>query len=77
MGHVGPSPRCRYPLRFVFGDEFAHEGGEALHVAFTGEVGDDVTFGVDGDEGAGHARGGVGLPGGQLGVVEHGEFSVC
>ena len=50
-------------LRLVFGDEFAYEGGEALYVAFAGEVGDDVAFGVDDDEG-GPCAGGVCLPGG-------------
>ena len=54
----------------MFGNKFAYEGGEALYVAFAGEVGDDVAFGVDDDEG-GPCAGGVCLPGGQFGVVEY------
>ena len=70
-GHVGAVTAVQGALRLVLGDEFAHEGGEALYVAFAGEVGDDVAFGVDDDEG-GPCAGGVGLPGGQFGVVKYG-----
>ena len=70
-GHIGAVATVQGALRFVFGDELTHERGEALHVAFTGEVGDDVAFGVDDDEG-GPCAGGVCLPGGQFGVVEYG-----
>ena len=70
-GHVGAVAAVQGALRLVFCDELTHEGGEALHVAFTGEMRDDVAFGVDHDEG-GPCAGGVGLPGGQFGVVEYG-----
>ena len=70
-GHVGAVTAVQGAFRFVFCDEFAYEGGEALYVAFAGEVGDDVAFGVDDDEG-GPCAGGVCLPGGQFGVVEYG-----
>ena len=70
-GHVGAVAAVQGAFRFVFCDEFAYEGGEALYVAFAGEVGDDVAFGVDDDEG-GPCAGGVCLPGGQFGVVEYG-----
>ena len=70
-GYVGAVATVQGALRLVFGDELAYEGGEALYVAFAGEVGDDVAFGVDDDEG-GPCAGGVGLPGGQFGVVEYG-----
>ena len=70
-GYVGAVAAVQGALRLVLGDELAHEGGEALYVAFAGEVGDDVAFGVDDDEG-GPCAGGVCLPGGQFGVVEYG-----
>ena len=57
-GYVGAVAAVQGTLRFVLGNEFAYEGGEALYVAFAGEVGDDVAFGVDDDEG-GPCAGGV------------------
>ena len=69
--HVGAVAAVQGTLRFVFCDEFVDEGSEALYVAFAGEVGDDVAFGVDDDEG-GPCAGGVCLPGGQFWVVEYG-----
>ena len=51
----GPSPRCRVPFASCSATSSRTREVEALYVAFAGEVGDDVAFGVDDDE-VGHAR---------------------
>ena len=58
-------------LGLVLGDQFGDEHGQAVGVAFAGQVGHDVALGVDDHQG-GPGAGGVGLPGVQLRVVQDG-----
>ena len=67
--HIRPVAAVQRALRLVFGDQLRDEHGEAVGVAFTGEVGHDVPLGVD-DHQRGPCACRVGLPGVQLGIVQ-------
>ena len=67
--HVGAVAAVQGALGLVLGDQFGDEHGEAVGVAFAGQVGHDVALGVDDHQG-GPGAGGVGLPGVQLGIVQ-------
>ena len=68
--HVGVVAGTQCALGAVFFDEALNEAGDALRVAFTGHLRHEIAFGVD-ERQRGPRSGGVGLPGHEVGVVEH------
>ena len=69
-GTYGESPGCRVPRARCSRDQLLQQRGDGVGVALAGVLRDDVALRVDQHQGRPGPRG-VGLPGRQLGVVEH------
>lgn len=68
--HIRRITPAQGPLLAVLGDELVDERGQSGPMALSRHRGDDVALRVENDQRGPGARG-VGLPGRQLGVVEH------